>query len=159
MIRGANESMGRGTGVVDDDTAASLLARAREAASRAYAPYSRFSVGAAALGANGGIYLGANVENASYPLGCCAERVAVFGAVMAGEPAIRAIAVWAEQTRGVTPCGACRQVLNEWRPDGADTIVVLDGPAGPEQMSLGDLLPRSFGPRDLDAIDQAGSGS
>ncbi|MBA3416171.1 MAG: cytidine deaminase [Chloroflexia bacterium] len=134
---------------MDETTAEKLLAIAREAAARAYVPYSRFPVGAAALAADGSIYAGANIENASYPLTCCAERVAVFQAVMAGQTAIVAIAVWAKKSQGVTPCGACRQVLNEWRPDVADMVVIVEGVGGPEQLALGDLLPRSFGPRDL----------
>ncbi len=135
--------------MIDEATAEKLLAAAREAADRAYVPYSRFPVGAAALAADGSVYAGANIENASYPLTCCAERVAIFQAVMAGQSAIVAVAVWAEKSRGVTPCGACRQVLNEWRPDVADMVVIVEGVGGPEQLALGDLLPRSFGPRDL----------
>ncbi len=135
--------------MVDHESAASLLSQAKAAAVRAYVPYSHFPVGAAALAADGSVYAGANIENASYPLTCCAERVAVFQAVMAGQTAIVAIAVWAEKSQGVTPCGACRQVLNEWRPDVADMVVIVEGVGGPEQLSLGDLLPRSFGPRDL----------
>ena len=136
--------------MVDHETAASLLAQAKAAAARAYVPYSRFPVGAAALANDGSVYTGANIENASYPLTCCAERVAVFQAVMAGQTAIVAIGVWAEKSRGVTPCGACRQVLNEWRPEDNDMVVVLEGQSGPHQLSLGELLPRSFGPRNLD---------
>lgn len=140
--------------MVDHETAASLLAQAKAAAQRAHVPYSRFPVGAAALAADGTVYAGANIENASYPLTCCAERVAVFHAVMAGQGEIAAIAVWAQKSRGVTPCGACRQVLNEWRPAHGDMVVILEGADGPEQLTLGDLLPRSFGPRNL---DEAGS--
>jgi len=136
--------------VVDPATAASLLAQARAAAERAHVPYSRFPVGAAALAPDGTIYPGANIENASYPLTCCAERVAIYQAVMAGQTEIAAIAVWAEKSRSVTPCGGCRQVLSEWRPEHGDMVVILDGDDGPEQVALGDLLPRSFGPRDLD---------
>lgn len=136
--------------MIDGQMAATLLARAKGAASRAYVPYSSFPVGAAALAADGQVYEGANIENASYPLTCCAERVAVFHAVMAGQTALRAIAVWAEHARGVTPCGACRQVLNEWKPDDADMAVVLEGATGPEIVGLAELLPRSFGPRDLE---------
>jgi len=136
--------------VVDHDTAAALIAQAKAAATRAYVPYSQFPVGAAALAADGSVFTGANIENASYPLTCCAERVAVFHAVMAGQTAIVAIAVWAEKSSGVTPCGACRQVLNEWRPERDDMVVILEGLGGPEHLALDDLLPRSFGPRDLD---------
>lgn len=144
--------------MIDDATARRLLDAAREAAARAYAPYSRFPVGAALLAAGGKVYVGANIENASYPLTCCAERVAVFHAVVAGEQSVRAIAVWAEQTRGVTPCGACRQVLNEWKPSGGDLAVVLDGADGPQVVPLAALLPRAFGPRDLAGSSSTGDG-
>ncbi len=137
-------------GVLDDETAAALLAQAESAAERAYVPYSHFPVGAAALAPDGSVYTGANIENASYPLTCCAERVAIFQAVMAGQSAIVAIAVWAEKSRGVTPCGACRQVLNEWGSESGDMVVVLEGRDGPDLLALSDLLPRAFGPRDLD---------
>ena len=126
-----------------------LLRAARDAASRAYAPYSGFPVGAAALTAEATVVSGCNVENASYGLTVCAERVAVWTAVAAGHRAIRAVAVVAPQAPGATPCGACRQVLNELAPPSADLIVVLDGQNGPEQVPLSDLLPRSFGPRNL----------
>ena len=129
--------------------AETVLQAARAAAARAYAPYSGFPVGAAALTADGNLVAGCNVENASYGLTVCAERVAVWGAIAAGHTAIRAVAVVAPRAQGTTPCGACRQVLNEFAPPGADLIVVLDGQNGPEQIPLSDLLPRSFGPRDL----------
>lgn len=128
----------------------SLLAAARGAADRAYAPYSGFPVGAAVLTADGSVVLGANVENASFGLTICAERVAVATAAAAGHRQIRAVAVTAPRKPGTTPCGACRQVLNEFVPAGADLIVVLEAESGPVQVPLGELLPRSFGPRDLD---------
>ena len=133
------------TDMLDDDQAASLLAAARAAAERAYAPYSAFPVGAAALTADGTVVTGCNVENASYGLTVCAERVAVWTAAAGGHRALRAVAVVAPKARGVTPCGACRQVLNEFAPAAADLIVVLEGPTGPEQVPLSALLPRSFG--------------
>ena len=143
--------------MVDDQRAAELLVRAKQAAMRAYAPYSRFPVGAAALTADGRVYLGANIENASSPLTCCAERVAVFHAVMDGHDAILAIAVWAGEARGVTPCGACRQVLNEWRPADHDLTIILEGDDGPEQVGLAELLPRAFGPGDVAGTRPQGS--
>jgi cytidine deaminase len=134
-----------------------LLAAAHEAAERAYAPYSSFPVGAAALTADGTVVTGCNVENASYGLTVCAERVAVFTAAAAGHRELRAIAVVAPRLLGVTPCGACRQVLNEFRSVDGELLVILEGEAGPDLVPLGALLPRSFGPRDLES--PAGSGS
>src|SRR4051794_18230299 len=90
---------------------------ARAAVKSCYAPYSKFRVGAAVLGGSGKIYAGCNVENASYGLCNCAERTAIFTAVAAGERAIRAVAVFTP-TPGLTmPCGACRQVINEFGPE------------------------------------------
>jgi cytidine deaminase len=134
---------------IDRTTAERLLAAAREAATRAYAPYSNFPVGAALLVEDGSIVSGCNVENASYGLTVCAERAAVFTAASAGKRTILAVAVTAPRVPTVTPCGACRQVLNEFKPRDRDLIVILEGANGPELVPLGDLLPRSFGPADL----------
>ncbi len=134
---------------IDHPTAERLLAAARDAAGRAYAPYSRFPVGAAVLTADGSVMTGCNVENASYGLTVCAERVAVASAIAAGHRSIVAIAVTAPRATTVTPCGACRQVLNEFKLPGRDLVVILDGVEGPELVLLSDLLPRAFGPRDL----------
>lgn len=136
--------------------ATALLAAAREAAATAYAPYSNFPVGAAALMPDGTVVRGANVENASFGLTICAERVAVAAAAAAGQRAVRAVAVAAPRHLGTTPCGACRQVLNEFVPADGDLIIVLEGEAGPVQVPLADLLPRSFGPRDLESAGTAG---
>lgn len=135
--------------MIDAATAAKLRARAREAMAHAYVPYSRFPVGAALLTEDGTVVTGANIENASFGLTCCAERTAVFTAAAAGHRVVTAIAVTATRVETVTPCGACRQVLNEFKPGDADLLVLLDGP---EQVivPLGDLLPRAFGPRDLE---------
>jgi cytidine deaminase len=127
-----------------------LLAAARLAANNAYVPYSGFPVGAAILTRDGTIVTGCNVENASYPLTVCAERVAVGNAVAAGQRDFVAIAVSAPKLTTVTPCGGCRQVLNEFRPAVGDLLIVLDGEESPEIVPLGELLPRSFGPRSLD---------
>lgn len=91
-----------------------LLEAAREARSKAYAPYSHFHVGASVLSASGKIYSGCNVENASYGLTCCAERNAVFTMVAAGETEIREILVIGESEEFLPPCGACRQVMAEF---------------------------------------------
>lgn len=126
---------------------ASLLREATAAQAHAYAPYSSFSVGAALLGEDGRVYRGCNVENASYGLALCAERVALGAAVSQGQRTFRAIAV--TTSRGdvpVAPCGACRQVLSELAPQ---LQVVLPSPEGPRLISLTELLPDSFGPQDL----------
>ncbi|HKG25943.1 MAG TPA: cytidine deaminase [Thermomicrobiales bacterium] len=136
--------------VIDRETAERLLVAAREAATRAYVPYSEFPVGAALLVEGGSVVTGCNVENASYGLTVCAERTAVFTAVAAGHRTVLAVAVTAPRVATVTPCGACRQVLYEFKPRDRDLVVVLEGVAGPELVALGDLLPRAFGPADLE---------
>lgn len=135
--------------MLDPKLAATLLDRAEAASAHAYVPYSRFPVGAALLTRSGEVFEGANIENASYGLTSCAERTAAFAAVFAGHHEFAAVAVAAPNAPGTTPCGACRQVLNEFRPIGEPLIVVLRGDGGPEQVSLDDLLPRAFGPRNL----------
>lgn len=121
-----------------------LLDDARRARERAYAPYSRFRVGAALRGKSGAVYLGCNVENASYGLSMCAERVAIGKAVSEGERAFDAVAIDAGQATPTPPCGACRQVLAEF---GVELRVLLAGE--PRALTLAELLPRSFGPKDL----------
>ena len=123
-----------------------LIAAATEARLRAYAPYSRFAVGAAVL-AGGRIYSGANVENASYGLSNCAERAAVFAAVGAGERRIEAVAVVTDTPAPTPPCGACRQVLNEFGPGMTVLSATLAGAV--TRTNLSDLLPASFGPQSL----------
>jgi cytidine deaminase len=135
--------------MIDRDEAAKLLEQARKAAERAYVPYSQFPVGAAALTASGEIFTGANIENASFPLTCCAERTAIYGAINAGHSTITAVAVTAPRVPTVTPCGGCRQVLNEFKPSDRDMDVILDGPEM-TIVPLADLLPKAFGPRDLE---------
>jgi cytidine deaminase len=131
-------------------SAAELVAAARAARDRAYAPYSGFRVGAALLTDQGDVVTAANVENASYGLGICAERSAVVAAVAAGYRHFEAIAVAGNGPDPVTPCGACRQVLREF-PKGAELEVLCAGEAGEQLLTttLGALLPDSFGPEDL----------
>jgi cytidine deaminase len=127
---------------------AALCAAAREAAGRAYAPYSRFPVGAAVLGA-AGTYLGANIENASYGLGLCAERAALSAAVLAGDPGVRAIAVACvaagpgQDGAELMPCGACRQWMVEHAAPDLDVIVCGPGD-GVLRYTLDELMPRPF---------------
>jgi cytidine deaminase len=135
---------------ISRDHAERLLASAQEAATRAYVPYSHFPVGAALELEDGSIVTGCNVENASYPLTVCAERVAVGTAVAAGHRHIRAVAVTAPKVESVTPCGGCRQVLNEFRASDGQLWVILEGRSEPEIVSIDDLLPRSFGPAHLE---------
>jgi cytidine deaminase len=123
-----------------------LLADATDARTRAYAPYSRFRVGAAVLTSSGTVYKGCNVENVSYPLTNCAERVALQSAIAAGEQAIVAVAIVTGAAVATPPCGACRQVLAEF---GTEISVVLPGGEGPDVKPLRDYLPFHFGRADL----------
>ncbi len=129
--------------------AGQLLDAAKQAAEHAYAPYSQFPVGAAVLTSDGAIVTGCNVENASYPLGNCAERVAIGTAVAAGAREIRAVAVFAPRLETVTPCGGCRQVINEFKPAGEELWMIFHTSDGPQIVPFSDLLPRAFGPRDV----------
>jgi cytidine deaminase len=120
-----------------------LLKQARAVRRRAFAPYSRFQVGAAVIDEKGRVHVGCNVENASFGLTVCAERNAVAAAVAAGAKQIRAVAIVTPTHPPSSPCGACRQVLRELGT--AETPVLLASPTGAaEEMRLGELLPRSF---------------
>lgn len=126
-----------------------LVAAAKRAAMHAYCPYSGFPVGAAVLTDRGEIFAGCNVENASYGLTICAERNAIFQAVARGEGplVILVLVVYTPTPHSTAPCGACRQVVNEFGPD-AELVSVCDGP---EVITcrLGELLPRAFGPANM----------
>lgn len=132
---------------------ASLIGIALSALSKAYAPYSHFSVAAAALFSSGTIYTGVNVENASYPAGICAERNAIFHAVAEGEKRLRAIAIVAGKNgipgEHCTPCGICRQVMREFGKPNEILVILAQSPTQYTELTLEDLLPRSFGPEDL----------
>ena len=123
-----------------------LLKLARQAMERSYAPYSKFQVGACVLCADGRVFQGCNVENASFGLTNCAERTAIFTAVSEGATEFEAIAIAA---RGAAPwpCGACRQVLNEFAPDIRVLVTWDNGQSASAKLT--DLLPHGFGPKDL----------
>jgi len=129
------------------DAVQRLIEAALRARESAYAPYSRFRVGAAVL-AEEQIFTGCNVENASFGLTICAERAAVFAAVTAGARRLEAVAVAGDAGTPTAPCGACRQVLFEFGPE---MTVILHGGQGTIIHSLAALLPRAFGPEDLAA--------
>ena len=125
-----------------------MFAMARTAMTRAYAPYSRFSVGAVVRGASGALYAGCNVENVAFPQGSCAEASAISALIMAGERRIIEVLVMGKGPALVSPCGGCRQRLREFALD--VTPVYLCDPDGLRRtVSLGELLPLSFGPVNL----------
>ncbi len=131
---------------LSDEERRALIDLANEARRRAYAPYSKYQVGAALRTSSGRIYTGCNVENAAFPTSMCAERVAVFKAVSEGEMQFEVIAI--VTPNGGSPCGGCRQVLAEF---GLDTIVLIADGEGQllSELPVGDLLPGAFGPEDL----------
>lgn len=124
----------------------SLISAARSVQARAYAPYSNFRVGAALEGFDGAVFLGCNVENASYGLTICAERAAVCAAVSAGVTRFRRAVVVSDVDPPAAPCGACRQVLAEF---GLDLPIDGVGPQRTVRWRLSDLLPDAFGPEQL----------
>ncbi|QJR15283.1 cytidine deaminase [Usitatibacter palustris] len=125
-----------------------LHTAARAAQARAHAPYSRFRVGAAVLDESGRIHAGCNVENAAYPLGMCAEALAIATMVREGGRSVRGLLVVGEGEHLVTPCGGCRQRLREFASD-ATPVLVADLERVRAQFTLGELLPASFGPENL----------
>ena len=129
-----------------DEERHALIDLANEASRRAYAPYSNYPVGASLRTKSGRIFTGCNVENAAYPTGMCAERVAVFKAVSEGEREFEVIAV--ATSNGGSPCGSCRQVLAEF---GLDTLVLIADGRGRlvQETTVAGLLPGAFTPDDL----------
>ena len=127
---------------------ASLLQAAKDAMAQAYAPYSKYRVGAAILAENGKVYSGCNVENAAYPVGTCAEAGAISAMVAAGQGRIAEIVVMGEGENLVTPCGGCRQRIREFA-GAATRIHACDSSGVRRTFTCDELLPASFGPEHL----------
>lgn len=125
-----------------------LMEEATKMREKAYVPYSSFPVGAAVLTTEGDIYTGCNIENAAFPVSCCAERVAIYNAIANGEKSFAAIAVVADTDRPVPPCGSCRQVMSEFF-DANTTIYLSNLKKRTETLNIEALLPFSFQPADL----------
>ena len=133
-----------------------LLGKAREVIGNAYAPYSKYKVAAAVRASSGRVYAGVNVENASYGLTVCAERVAVFNAVTSGERGVRGVLVLVERGEPVPPCGACLQVISEFA-DGDPLIHSVSLETGESRTwRLSELLPHRF---TKESLERAGSGT
>ncbi|GAA0459188.1 cytidine deaminase [Alkalibacillus silvisoli] len=127
-----------------------LIQSAKEMLSKAFVPYSKFPVGAALLTKGGEVYQGCNIENAAYPVTCCAERVAIFKAVSEGEREFEALAVIANTERPVPPCGSCRQVMSEFfEPD--MRVYITSKELEVKETTVKELLPFSFTPGDLES--------
>jgi cytidine deaminase len=123
-----------------------LVERAKVVLNNAYAPYSKFKVAAAVRTKSGRVYTGVNIENASYGLTICAERVAVFKAVSEGDRDIEAVAVYTDTDEPTPPCGACRQVIAEFNPD---ALIVMASRKKTVVVRLSELLPHAFTRKNL----------
>lgn len=130
---------------LDDSQKKELIEIAKTASVNAYAPYSKFKVGAALLAQSGKIYSGCNVENASYSMTICAERNAVFQAIANGERNYAAIAIYVDSDLSFPPCGACRQVLSEFAND---LVVIISNRVNSNDTTLSKLLPERFSLKD-----------
>ena len=119
-----------------------LIKRAKAAKENAYAPYSQFRVGAAILTGEGNYYTGCNIENASYGLACCAERVALYTAIANGELNFSAIAIISDSEEYIPPCGACRQVMIEFSPD--MQVIMANNQGEHQTKTAAELLPGAF---------------
>ena len=126
----------------------SYISATKEAMSKAYVPYSNYPVGVLIITDKGNVYSGCNVENASYPLGNCAEASAIAAMVMGGETKINQIYVMTKNDEGGIPCGGCRQRIREFSD--SNTQIIMCSPEGIQnRMNLSELLPQSFGPEHL----------
>ena len=126
----------------------SYIAATKEAMSKAYVPYSNYPVGALIVTDNGNTYSGCNVENASYPLGNCAEASAIASMILGGEKKIKTIYVMTKNDEGGIPCGGCRQRIREFSDE--NTQIMMCSPDGVQhRINLSELLPNSFGPEHL----------
>ena len=124
------------------------IAATKEAMNKAYVPYSNYPVGALIVTDNGNTYSGCNVENASFPLGNCAEASAIASMVIGGEKKIKTIYVMTKNDEGGIPCGGCRQRIREFSDE--NTQIIMCSPDGVQQrINLSELLPNSFGPEHL----------
>lgn len=132
---------------ITDATLRKLERTAQAAAANTYSPYSRFPVGAAVLAESGKVYPGCNVENAAFSMCNCAERTAIFTAIAAGEKSIRAVAIYTPTDLPTAPCGACRQVINEFGPE--SLVISICDSKNRIDTKLSALLPAAFGPGDL----------
>jgi cytidine deaminase len=137
--------------VIDDTLMMQLADAARAARAKAYAPYSRFAVGAALLDEHGRVHAGCNVENAAYPQSLCAEAVALGALVAAGGTRVLAAVIAGDSATPLTPCGGCRQKLREFATDDAP-VWSADAVHISARHTLGALLPASFGPDHLGAL-------
>ena len=133
---------------VDSRTVTLLRERAFAAMERAYAPYSKFKVGAAILATDGSVTEGCNVENASFPAGICAERTALSAAVTRGNRSFEAMVIATEAEEPTPPCGICRQVMEEFSPQLVVMAFTRDGREA--RWTLDELLPKAFTPHSLD---------
>ena len=124
------------------------IATTKEAMNKAYAPYSNYPVGALVVTDKGNTYSGCNVENASYPLGNCAEASAIASMVISGEKIIKTIYVMSKNDKGGIPCGGCRQRIREFSD--SNTHIIMCSPDGVQRrINISELLPNSFGPEHL----------
>mgnify|MGYP000235730835 CR=1 FL=1 len=126
---------------ISDELINNLIAQAKCAANNAYAPFSKFKVGAALMTKSGKVYTGCNIENSSYGLTICAERVAIFKAISEGEREFIAMAIYNKEEKPY-PCGACRQVMFEF--NGGDMLVIIATDHSKDVLTLADLLPKGF---------------